>query len=205
VVLPPIYGLKHVGFERYTADGPISYWNRYVAVTQMGGHGNFEDHRIDVTVEQTPDLVAPKLAALLSYQETLHAPRPAPHVVDRTAAARGKHVFDEGGRCSSCHMRPDFTDVLSGPDASVPVLHDATETGMDPSYALRSATGRTAPGGPRGLYRTTPLRGLLQHPPYFHDGSAATLPAVVDHYDRKLELHLSAQQKADLVEYLKTL
>ena len=63
-------------------------------------------------------------------------------------------------------------------------------------YAMRSATGR---------YRTTPLRGLLQHAPYFHDGSAADLPAVVEHYDRQFRLNLSARQKADLVEYLKSL
>ena len=144
VVLPPIYGLKHVGFETYTADGPISYWNRYVAVTQMGGHGSFEDERIGLAVEQTPDLVAPKLAALLAYQLTLHAPGPAPRLVDRTAAARGKKLFGEAARCSSCHVPPYFTDVLTGPDESVPVLHDAAETGMDPAYALRSATARTA-------------------------------------------------------------
>jgi cytochrome c peroxidase len=49
------------------------------------------------------------------------------------------------------------------------------------------------------------LRGLLQHPPYFHDGSAATLPAVVEHYDRFFRLGLTAAEKADLVEYLKSL
>ena len=37
VVTPAIYGLKGVGFETYTADGPISYWNSYVGVSQMGG------------------------------------------------------------------------------------------------------------------------------------------------------------------------
>jgi cytochrome c peroxidase len=61
---------------------------------------------------------------------------------------------------------------------------------------MRSATGQ---------YRTTPLRGLLQHAPYFHDGSAADLPAVVEHYNGQLRLRLSEQQKADLVEYLKSL
>jgi cytochrome c peroxidase len=49
------------------------------------------------------------------------------------------------------------------------------------------------------------LRGLSQHAPYFHDGSAATLVDVVDHYDRVLALGLSARQKLDLVEYLKSL
>jgi cytochrome c peroxidase len=67
---------------------------------------------------------------------------------------------------------------------------------MDPTYAARTATGQ---------YRTTPLRGLVHHAPYFHDGSAPDLPSVVDHYDRVFELHLTPAQKHDLVEYLKTL
>jgi RNA polymerase sigma factor (sigma-70 family) len=79
---------------------------------------------------------------------------------------------------------------------SVPFLHDPAEVGMDPAYAARTATGK---------YRTTPLRGLVQHPPYFHDGSAPDLPAVVNHYDTLFGLHLTAAQKADLVEYLKSL
>ena len=54
-------------------------------------------------------------------------------------------------------------------------------------------------------YRTTPLRALAQHPPYFHDGSAATLLDAVEHYDRFFGLGLSPQQKGDLVEYLKSL
>jgi cytochrome c peroxidase len=67
---------------------------------------------------------------------------------------------------------------------------------MNPAYAARTATKR---------YRTTPLRALWQHAPYFHDGSAATLEAVVTHYDRVLGLGLSAQQQADLATYLRTL
>jgi cytochrome c peroxidase len=55
------------------------------------------------------------------------------------------------------------------------------------------------------MYRTTPLRGLWQHAPYFHDGSAATLADVVERYVSAKGLSLTAQQKADLVEYLKTL
>jgi cytochrome c peroxidase len=55
------------------------------------------------------------------------------------------------------------------------------------------------------MYRTTPLRGLALNAPYFHDGSAATLTDVVQHYDGYLHLGLTAQQQSDLVEYLKTL
>ena len=196
VVIPPIYGLKGVGFETFTADGPISYWNSYVGVGQMGGQGTFNDPRIGLFINQTPDLVTPKLPALLDYQLSLRTPQPAHGSFDRQAANRGRRLFRNEARCSSCHEGPTFTDVLSGPDRSVPFLHDAAEVGMDPTYAARTATGR---------YRTTPLRGLALHPPYFHDGSAPTLLAVVEHYDKLFGLKLNATQKADLVEYLKSL
>ena len=196
IVIPPIYSLKGVGFETFTGDGPISYWNAYVGVGQMGGKGNFTDHRIGLSITQTPDLVTPKLAALLDYQLRLRAPRPPRGTLDARAAARGRRLFRNEARCASCHQGFTFTDVLSGPDKRVPFLHAPSETGMDPAYAERSATRQ---------YRTTPLRGLLQHAPYFHDGSAPDLPAVVNHYDAQFNLNLTARQKADLVEYLKSL
>ena len=196
IVIPSIFGLKGVGFETYTADGPISYWNSYVGVGQMGGHGRFNDPRIDVFINETPDRVTPKLPALLDYQLSLKAPEPPAGSFDPESARRGRRVFQKEGRCSTCHQGPTYTDVLNGPDRARPLLHDPAETGMDPAYAQRTATGR---------YRTTPLRALFQHAPYFHDGSAPTLQAVVEHYDRQLRLHLTSQQKADLVEYLKTL
>ena len=54
-------------------------------------------------------------------------------------------------------------------------------------------------------HRTTPLRALRQHAPYFHDGSAATLADVVAHYNRVRSLGLTTEQQRDLVEYLKSL
>ena len=196
IVIPPIYGLRGVEFETFTGDGPISYWNSYVGVGQMGGKGHFSDPRIGLFIDQTPDLVTPKLAALLDYQLSLRTPRPPAGSFDRAAAQRGRRVFRNEARCSTCHAGPRLTDVSSGPDRDVPILHAPAEVGMDPGYAARSATG---------LYRTTPLRGLLQHAPYFHDGSAPDLPAVVDHYDAHFMLNLTPAQKADLVEYLKSL
>ena len=196
IVIPPIYGLKGVGFETYTADGPISYWNSYVGVSQMGGHGSFSDPRIGLDISQTPDLVTPKLKPLLDYQLSLRTPNAPRGSFDEAAAARGRHIFRNEARCSTCHQSPRFTDVLSGPDRSIPVLHDPAEVGTDAGYAARSATGK---------YRTTPLRGLVHHAPYFHDGSAPNLRAVVEHYDRLFGLNLTAAQKADLVEYLKSL
>jgi mono/diheme cytochrome c family protein len=196
IVIPPIYGLQGVGFETFTADGPISYWNSYVGVGQMGGKGNFRDRRIGLFIKQAPDLVTPKLRPLLEYQLSLRPPRVPKGSLNEAAVKRGERLFRGDARCASCHQGSTFTDVLSGPNHRVPFLHDAAETGMDPAYAERTATGK---------YRTTPLRGLAQHAPYFHDGSAPDLPAVVNHYDAQFGLNLRARQKADLVEYLKSL
>jgi len=192
VVLPPAFGLRHVKLETYTGDGPVSYWNAYVAITQMHGHGQFSDTRIGVTVNNPPDLVSSKLDPLREYQLSLDAPAGGPY--DAAAARRGKTVFNSVAGCARCHEGNADTDVNKGR------LYSPDSVGQDAAYALRSATK---------LYRTTPLRGLWHPPqltgPYFHDGSAATLEAVVEHYVGRFNLTLTAQQRTDLVEYLKTL
>lgn len=188
LVLPPAHGLAEVKNETYTAEGPISYWNDYVAVTQMHGHGNFSDDRLGVHIVQEPDMVTPKLAPLRAYQHSIPAPPTPGAFYDAAAASRGKRVFD--ANCASCHVDGRLTDNNTG------VLHAASETGMDPTYAERTSQKR---------YRTTPLRGLWQHAPYFHDGSAKTLDDVVDHYVKVRNLQLSERQKHDLVQYLKSL
>jgi CxxC motif-containing protein (DUF1111 family) len=193
-----VFGLQGVGFETFNADGPISYWNNYVGVTQMGGHGSFSDPRIGVNVIQTPDLVTPKLPALVQYQLSLQTPPPPPRSFKRPAARRGAELFFGAAKCATCHQPPTYTDVLTGPDPSVPLLHPPSEIPTDTDYAARSATKE---------WRTTPLRALWQHPPYFHDGSAATLLDVVNRYndDPRFSLGLTKKEKADLVEFLKTL
>jgi mono/diheme cytochrome c family protein len=188
LVLPPAYGLAHVRNETYTAEGPVAYWNAYVAVTQMGGQGNFSDPRLGIDVHQSPDLVTPKLPALRAYQLSLAAPAPVPGSYDVAAARRGSAVFARN--CMGCHIGITGTDNNGGK------LHAPSETGMDGAYAARTANK---------AYRTTPLRGLAYHPPYFHDGSAATLQDVVAHYNQVRKLELDAQQQHDLVEFLKTL
>jgi mono/diheme cytochrome c family protein/cytochrome c5 len=195
IVIPPAFGLRHIAREVYTGDGPVSYWNAYVAITQMHGHGNFSDPRIGVHVNNAPpDLVSSKLAALREYQLSLDAPHPIEGSYDRDAAHRGRAVFNGVARCSSCHIAGSLSDVNTGR------LHTPAEVGQDPAYALRSATK---------LYRTTPLRGLWHPPqlqgPYFHDGKAKTLEAAVSHYEHLFGLSLTDRQRSDLVEYLKTL
>jgi mono/diheme cytochrome c family protein len=188
LVLPPAYGLVDVKNETYIAEGPISYWNAYVAVTQMHGQGNFSDPRLGIDVKHSPDLVTPKLPALRAYQFSLRAPKPPAGSFEAIAAARGRTLFDR--TCASCHVGGTGTDNNDGK------LHAAAETGVEGAYAARTNS--------KG-YRTTPLRALWQHPPYFHDGSAATLADVVAHYNRIRTLGLSAEQQRDLIEYLKSI
>ncbi len=195
VVIPPAYGLRGIDFETFTGDGSVSYWNSYVGVSQMGGHGNFSDPRLPVplAIVQEPDQVTPALPALLRYQLSLRAPAPPRGSFDRAAARRGERVFRTAGRCAECHVPPTYTDVNRAP---APFLHDPSEIGADPDYASRTVNKK---------YRTSPLAGVWQHPPYFHDGSAPTLEAVVDHYETELPLTLAPAQKADLVQFLKSL
>lgn len=188
-VIPPAYGLADVDLETFTGEGPVSYWNSYVAVTQMGGLGTFVDERLGLDIEADPDMVTPKLEALRAYQLSLPAPPPPEGSYDEAAAERGQALFEGAAQCGSCHLGTAFTDAND-------TLHTATEVGQDPTLASRGTTG---------MYRTTPLRGAWQHPPYFHDGSAATLGDVVDHYDALLGLGLTEDQRSDLVEYLRSL
>src|SRR4029079_16271406 len=69
-VIPPAYGLLGINKITSTGDGDnIEYLNRYVGVTQMGGHGSFMESRTGVSVSNgTDDQVTSKLPALQEYQ-----------------------------------------------------------------------------------------------------------------------------------------
>ncbi len=196
VLIPPAYGLRGVNSITFTGDGQdIEYWNRYVGVTQMHGHGSFAEPRLGINVQNPPDLISDKLAALQAYQLSINAPKPAAGSFDAAAASRGRAVFTGAGKCSTCHMGTLLTDANTRLHSPSEVVSEPEPNGA-PSAAARSATK---------LYRTTPLRALQLHPPYFHNGIASTLEAVVERYDTRQGLNLTAQQKADLVEYLKSL
>jgi mono/diheme cytochrome c family protein len=196
-VIPPAYGLDGLTKITSTGDGDdIAYWNRYVGVTQMGGHGTFSDRRTGVNVRNgTDDLVTSKLPALQAYQLSLAAPSPPEGSFDKAAAERGKVLFNGKGTCATCHSGAEFTDANLRLHPPTDVVSEPEPNGA-PSYASRSATKQ---------YRTAPLRGLWQHPPYFHNGSAATLEDVVRTYNLRKSLGMSEGQIADLAQYLKSL
>lgn len=194
VVIPPAYGLEGIHSVTFTGDGSEpAYWNRYVAVAEMGGQGSVSEPRLNLNIiHGTEDLVTSKLPALQAYQLSLKAPAAPAGSFDAAAAERGRIVFAGAGKCVSCHSGALFTDA----NATLHPPADSMAEPESPSYAARSASKQ---------YRTTPLKGAWQHAPYFHNGSAATLKDVASTYNAKRGLGLSAQEIADLAEYLKSL
>ena len=203
-LLPPAFGLAGVALHTWTGWGSVTHWNAFVANLEMHGKGTFYDPRLDDAakfpvaartmeghVKNSPDLISGKLADLHLYQLALKAPPAPAGSFEADAAQRGKALFENKARCASCHVPPMFSEP-GWP------MHTPAEIGIDAFQANRSPDGR---------YRTSPLAGLRTHTKggFYHDGRFASLGDVVDHYDSFLGLGLSASEKGDLVEYLKSL
>jgi cytochrome c peroxidase len=119
-------------------------------------------------------------------------------------ARRGFVVFNDQGRCAQCHSGWRFTDDS---------FHDI---GVVTSDIGRGAILKDIPPM-QSAFKTPTLRNIAGRGPYMHNGSLSTLEEVVELYDRgglvqrpslspeARPLHLSAQQKSDLVAFLKTL
>jgi hypothetical protein len=204
-VIPAAFGLAGVNLNTYTGWGSMTYWNAYVATSQMHGLGRFHDPRLNDArtfpvaakrdagnVRNGEDRVTSKLAALHFYQLAIPAPKPPKDSFDETAAKRGATLFSSKAKCATCHVPPLYTE----PGWQ---MHTAEEIGIDDFQASRSPDKK--------FYRTTPLRGLFARktPGFYHDGRFPDLKAVVDHYEGVLRLGLSDAEKTDLIEFLKSL
>lgn len=203
-LIPPAFGLAGVNLHTWTGWGSVPYWNAFVANLEMHGKGTFFDPRLDDAaqfpvaarnhfghVNSQPDLITGKLPALHFYQLSIPAPAPPKGSFDEAAAKRGDELFSGKAQCTTCHTEPLWTEP--GWD-----LHTGSEICIDSFQADRAPDHR---------YRTAPLNGLWTHTKggFYHDGRFATLLDVVNHYDSCFSLGLSAQEKSDLVEYLKSL
>jgi mono/diheme cytochrome c family protein len=203
-LIPPAFGLAGVNLHTWTGFGSVPYWNAYVGATEMHGSGTYFDARLsdkaqfpvaaktgswDTRVK--PDLLTAKLAALHYYELSIPAPRAKAGSFDARRSERGRELFSGKAKCATCHVPPLFTEPGQN-------LHAPAEVCVDAFQADRS---------PTHMYRTAPLAGLWTHAKagFFHDGRFATLREVVDHYDACLKLGLSDEEKADVIEYLKSL
>jgi cytochrome c peroxidase len=97
---------------------------------------------------------------------------------------RGEALFTGKALCSSCH----------------PAAQAFTDNSMHDLKVERFYDGR-----PEGPIKTFSLRGIKDSPPYLHDGRLLTLEDTVEFFNLVLETHLSADEKKDLVAYLRAL
>ncbi|MDT7777868.1 MAG: hypothetical protein QOC99_380 [Acidobacteriota bacterium] len=133
------------------------------------------------------------------FQELLDFP-PAPKLnilgrLDRAKAteaeARGEDLFFGKANCATCHTPPYYTDGT---------MHDLK---VERFYQPRMEGGMMMTA--QGPIKTFPLRGIKESPPYLHDGRLLTLEDTVEFFNLVQELHLTQQEKADLVAFLRVL
>jgi cytochrome c peroxidase len=136
---------------------------------------------------------------MAEFQELLDFP-PAPKLdvfgkLDPNKATEaelhGEAVFYGKGQCATCHAPPYFTDNT---------LHNLK---AERFYEPHMINGIMA--GADGPIKTFPLRGIKDSPPYLHDGRLLTLDDTVEFFNLVLQTKLSAQEKKDLVAFLRTL
>ncbi len=137
--------------------------------------------------------------AMSEFQELLDFP-PAPKLnvygrLDRRKAteseARGEDLFFGKANCATCHPAPFYTDGT---------MHDLM---VERFYKPRMEGGMMITK--QGPIKTFPLRGIKESPPYLHDGRLLTLEDTVEFFNLILELNLTAQEKTDLVAFLRIL
>jgi cytochrome c peroxidase len=126
------------------------------------------------------------------------------------------------GSCSTCHNAPNIGNHSTSLPINIGVADypalPALDTAGLPVYTIQCNNGEppiqtTDPGRALisgkcvdvGKFKGPILRGLAARAPYFHNGSAATLNDVVEFYNERFKLNLTAQQKQDLAAFLSAL
>jgi cytochrome c peroxidase len=104
---------------------------------------------------------------------------------------RGEALFNGRARCASCHPAPYYTDNN---------LHDLK---AERFYKQELVNGMMMAHD--GAIKTFPLRGIKDSPPYLHDGRCFTLEDTVEYFNLVQQLHLTAQEKMELVAFLRSL
>ena len=136
---------------------------------------------------------------MAEFQELLDFP-PAPKLnvlgrLDRRRATpaeiRGEELFFGKANCATCHTPPYYTDNS---------MHNLM---VERFYQARMEGGMMITK--QGPIKTFPLRGIKESPPYLHDGRLLTLEDTVEFFNLVLELNLTAQEKSELVAFMRVL
>lgn len=107
------------------------------------------------------------------------------------AELHGQAVFFGKGTCAVCHTPPYYTDNL---------MHNLK---TERFYKSQMINGRYASAD--GPIKNFPLRGIKDSPPYLHDGRLLTLEDTVEFFNLILGTKLTAEEKTDLVEFMRAL
>jgi cytochrome c peroxidase len=108
-----------------------------------------------------------------------------------SAEMQGQKLFFGKARCAECHPAPFYTDNL---------MHDLK---VERFYKEQTHNGLVATK--QGPIKTFTLRGIKESPPYLHDGRLLTLEDTVEFFNLILETKLSAEEKKELVAFLRQL
>ncbi len=121
------------------------------------------------------------------------------------SAVRGRNLFfGKKATCSNCHVGANLADEL----------YHNLGVGMDSKSPDLGRFEVTKVEKDKGAFKTPTIRNVADSGPYMHDGSMATLEEVVEHYnkggtpnmwlsDKIIPLKLTAQEKIDLVEFMR--
>ncbi len=122
-------------------------------------------------------------------------------------ARQGLRLFRGRANCTACHLGPSFTDEH---------FHNTGIAWRDSAWLDPGRFAITGEEDDHGAFKTPTLRDVARTAPYMHDGSLATLEAVIDFYDRGgnanpfldeelRSLHLTKDEKAALMAFLQAL
>jgi hypothetical protein len=122
------------------------------------------------------------------------------------------------GTCTTCHDTPNVGNHSVSMPLNIGISDESRRTPDMPLYTLRHKLTRaviktTDPGralisgkwSDIGKFKGPTLRALAARPPYFHNGSAGTLSDVVNFYDTRFRIGFTAQEKQDLIAFLRSL
>lgn len=194
-----------IQFERIFGGVDIDAIGKAIAAFERAvvtGPAPFDYHEdaqrfADVTDEDLAD--DPDFAAQVKGARDAYAANPM-----SDSAVRGRGLFFGKANCTACHIGPNLSDETFrnlgvGMDAETPDLgrYEITKVEKD-----------------KGCFKTPTVRNVTQTAPYMHDGSQTTLEEVVEWYnqgghpnpwldEKVVPLNLTAQEKADLVEFMK--
>lgn len=160
----------------------------------------------ELTIDQVAQAIATFERTVLSGNSPFDRYQAGDRSAMTAAQVRGMDIFFNKTACDSCHLGFNFTD---GSYANVGIGMDRPSPDLGRYMVSRREEDK-------GAFKTPTLREVEHTAPYMHDGSLRTLEEVVEHYDkggiknpfldRRLKpLKLTAQEKADLVAFLKAL